>query len=250
MDGIFVHNWFILLSRYNCYCLQARTFLPLLSMGLLTEISFLLRKEFTLEWRQRYALSGILLYVLSTVFIIFISFQKLSPQLWNVLFWVIMLFASINAVVKSFVQESGHRQLYYYQVASPLAILLSKMVYNTLLLLLIGCLTFVALGFIAGSPVEEASHFAMALFFGSLGFSITFTFVSAIAAKADNSSTLMAILSFPVIIPVLLLLVNLSAHSIGLLGGGGVAKDVMMLIAIDLVLLALGMVLFPFLWRD
>ncbi len=219
-------------------------------MSLLKEISFLLKKEFTLEWRQKYAISGILLYVLSTVFIIFISFQKISPQLWNVLFWVIMLFASINAVVKSFVQESGNRQLYYYQLANPLAILLSKMVYNTILLLLIGGLTFVALGFIAGSPVEDAGQFAMALFFGSLGFSITFTFVSAIAAKADNSSTLMAILSFPVVIPILLLLVNLSAHSIGLLGGGGVMKDVMMLVAVDLVLLALGMVLFPFLWRD
>lgn len=219
-------------------------------MGLLKEISFLIKKEITLEWRQKYAISGILLYVLSTVFIIFISFQKLSPQLWNVIFWIIMLFASINAVVKSFVQESGNRQLYYYQLANPLAILLSKMIYNTILLLLIGGLTFVALAFIAGSPIEEASHFAMALFFGSLGFSITFTFVSAIAAKADNSSTLMAILSFPVVIPVLLLLVNLSAYSIGLLGGGGVGKDIMMLVAVDLVLLALGMVLFPFLWRD
>ncbi len=219
-------------------------------MGLIKEISFLLKKELTLEWRQKYAISGIFLYVLSTVFIIFISFQKLSPQLWNVLFWIIMLFASINAVVKSFIQESGHRQLYYYQLANPLAILLSKMVYNTLLLLLIGVLTFVALGFIAGSPVEDAGQFSLALFFGSLGFSITFTFVSAIAAKADNSSTLMAILSFPVIIPVLLLLVNLSAHAIGLLGGDGVSKDVMMLVAVDLVLLALGMVLFPFLWRD
>ena len=219
-------------------------------MPLIQEITFLLKKEITLEWRQKYAISGILLYVLSTVFIIFISFQKISPQLWNVLFWIIMLFASVNAVVKSFTQESGHRQLYYYQMANPLAVLLSKMIYNTILLLLIGCLTFVALAFIAGSPVEDAGQFATALFFGSLGFSITFTFVSAIASKADNSSTLMAILSFPVIIPVLLLLVNFSAHSIGLLGGDGTAKDIMMLVAVDLVLLALGMVLFPFLWRD
>lgn len=133
-----------------------------------------MKKEITLEWRQKYAISGIFLYVLSTVFIIFISFQKISPQLWNVLFWIIMLFASINAVVKSFTQESGHRQLYYYQLVNPLAILLSKMLYNTILLLLIGCLTFIALGFIAGNPIEDAGQFAMALFFGSLGFSITF----------------------------------------------------------------------------
>ncbi len=219
-------------------------------MNLMREISYLIKKELTLEWRQKYALSGILLYVLSTVFIIFISFQKISPQLWNVLFWIVMLFASVNAVVKSFVQESGNRQLYYYQMTSPLAILLSKMIYNTLLLLVIAALTFIALAFIAGSPVQDSGNFSLAMLFGSLGFSITFTFVSAIAAKADNSSTLMAILSFPVVIPILLLLVNLSAHSIGLLGGTNVIRDIMMLAAVDMVLLALGMVLFPFLWRD
>ena len=219
-------------------------------MPLLTEIFHLLRKEFTLEWRQKYAISGILLYVLSTVFIVFISFQKVSPQLWNVLFWVIMLFASVNAVLKSFVQESGNRQLYYYQLHSPLAILLSKMVYNALLLLLIGGLTFVALSFVAGNPVQVAGQFAVALFFGALGFSVTFTFVSAIAAKADNSSTLMAILAFPVVIPILLLLVKLSAGAIGLLGGTGSGGDIGLLVAIDLILVALGMVLFPFLWRD
>lgn len=219
-------------------------------MSLFKEITFLLRKEFTLEWRQKYALSGILLYVLSTVFIVYISFQRVSPQLWNVLFWIIMLFASINAVVKSFVQESGHRQLYYYQLANPVAILLSKMLYNASLLLLLSVLTFGALSFIAGNPVEQAGPFSLALLLGSIGFSVTFTFVSAIAAKADNSSTLMAILSFPVIIPVLLLLVNLSAHAIGLLQSTMIGRDMMLLAAVDLLLVALGLVLFPYLWRD
>lgn len=219
-------------------------------MELLREIGILLRKELVLEWRTRYALSGILLYVLSTVFIVYIAVQVVRPQLWNVLFWIIMLFASVNAVVKSFVQESGHRQLYYYQLGSPIAILLSKMIYNAILLLVLGVLTFGALAFVAGNPVQEAGYFILALFLGSLGFSITFTFISAIAAKADHSSTLMAILSFPVIIPVLLLMVNLSAFAIGLLGGTMVGRDVILLGAIDLILVALGLVLFPYLWRD
>jgi heme exporter protein B len=219
-------------------------------MSLIKEISFLLRKEFTLEFRQKYAISGILLYVLSTVFIVYIAVQNVGPQLWNVLFWVIMLFASVNAVVKSFVQESGHRQLYYYQLLNPVAILLSKMIYNAVLLLVLGILTFGALSFIAGNPVQDAGRFVLAVFFGSLGFSITFTFVSAIAGKTDNSSTLMAILSFPVVIPVLLLLVNLSAHAIGFVGGSNAGRDISLLIAVDLILMALGLVLFPYLWRD
>ena len=219
-------------------------------MNVFTQILHLLRKEFTLEFRQKYAISGILLYVLSTVFIIYISFQRVSPQVWNVLYWIIMLFASVNAVVKSFVQESGHRQLYYYQIMHPVAILLSKMIYNTVLLLALGSLTFVALSFVAGSPIQNAGRFALAMVLGSVGFSVTFTFVSAIAAKADNSSTLMAILSFPVVIPVILLLVNLSAHAIGLLEGTEIRNTILLLASLDLILVALGMVLYPFLWRD
>ena len=210
----------------------------------------MLGKEVKLEWRQRHALSGILLYVLSTVFIVFISFQQISPQLWNVLFWIIMLFASINAVVKSFVQESGNRQLYYYQLANPLAILLSKTLYNILLLLLLGGLNAAALLLVAGNPLEDPGLFVLAVVLGSIGFSVTFTFIAAIAAKTSNSSTMMTILGFPVIIPVLLVLVNLSAHSIGLLQGSMIRDDIIMLAGIDLLLLGLGLVLFPMLWRE
>lgn len=219
-------------------------------MSLWTEIWFLLGKEVKLEWRQRHALSGMLLYVLSTVFIVFISFQQISPQLWNVLFWIIMLFASINAVVKSFVQESSSRQLYYYQLANPLAILLSKTIYNTLLLLVLGALNAGALLLVAGNPLEAPGIFALAVILGSVGFSITFTFIAAIAAKTSNSSTMMTILSFPLIIPVLLVLVNLSAHAIGLLQGSMIGDDLIMLLGIDLLLLGLGLVLFPMLWRE
>ena len=219
-------------------------------MSLWTEIWFLLGKEVKLEWRQRHALSGIVLYVLSTVFIVFISFQQISPQLWNVLFWIIMLFASINAVVKSFVQESGNRQLYYYQLANPVAILLSKTLYNTLLLLLLGGLNAAALLLVAGNPLEDPGLFALSVVMGSIGFSVTFTFIAAIAAKTSNSSTMMTILGFPVIIPVLLVLVNLSAHAIGLLQGSLIEDDIVMLAGIDLLLLGLGLVLFPMLWRE
>ncbi|MEY3050661.1 MAG: hypothetical protein RLY31_446 [Bacteroidota bacterium] len=219
-------------------------------MGIISQTGALVRKEFRLEWRQRYALGGILLYVLSTVFIVYVAVQRVTPQLWNVLYWVILLFAAVNAVVKSFVQESGARQLYFYQLAHPVAVLLSKILYNCCLLLALGGLTFAAMVFVAGNPVREAGSFCLALVLGSTGLSIALTFVSAIAAKADNSSTLLAILSFPAILPMLLVLVNLSAHAVGLLGGSMAGKDILLLLSVDMILMAMSLLLFPFLWRD
>lgn len=210
----------------------------------------LLRKEILLEWRMKYALSGILLYVFSTIFIVYTAFIRLEPNIWNTLFWIITLFASVNAIVKSFVQENSARQLYYYSLANPIAILLSKIIYNAALLLLLSVLCWIGLAIVAANPVKDTGQFVLAIFLSSVGFSITFTFISAISAKADNSATLMAILSFPLVIPILMTLIKISANALRLLNDTGVMKDVGILIGIDLLLLGLALVLYPFLWKD
>ena len=173
-----------------------------------------------------------------------------NAMMWITLFWIIMLFASINAIVKSFVQENGNRQLYYYSLLDPLAVIISKMVYNISLLFLLSLLTWAALAFMVGNQIEEFSAFLLALFLGSVGFSILFTFVAAISSKADNNSTLLAILSFPLVIPILMTLIKLSVGATGMLEDTGVGKDIGILVAIDLVLAGLTLVLYPFLWRD
>ena len=219
-------------------------------MNLAKEIYLLVRKEILLEWRQKYALSGILLYVLSTVFIVFIASVQPKREVWNSLFWIIVLFASINAVTKSFVQENGNRQLYFYSMFNPLAVLLSKMLYNTGLLLLLSFLSWAAFSFVSGGQVKDAQQFFWALFLGSTGFSVTFTFISAIASKAKNSATLMAILGFPLIIPVLLILLKISANALRLMQDTDVGSDMLLLVGLDLALIGMGILLFPYLWRD
>lgn len=218
-------------------------------MNLISEILFLLKKEATLELRQKYALSGILLYVTSTVFVIYLSFVKVEPNVWNTLFWIISLFASINAVLKSFVHENSARQLFYYQLVNPIAVILSKIIYNISLLFVINIITFLALGLLVGNPVHDTPQYFLAITLGSIGFSITFTFISAIAAKANNSATMMAILSFPAVLPILISLIRLSKSAIRMTDTTW-TQDVLVLGAIDLILIALCFLLFPFLWKD
>lgn len=220
-------------------------------MTLLKEIGFLLKKEAVLEWRTRYALSGILLYVLSTVFLVYTGFQTdIAGRVWNVVFWIVILFTSINAIVKSFTQESSSRRLYYYQLVNPTAVILSKMIYNIGLLMLISLLAYGGFVLLLDNPVKDAGLFFTALFLGSAGFAITFTFTSAIANKANNTSTLMAILSFPLIIPIIMELLKISANALRLITDTSINSDILILVAIDLLLLGLGIILFPFLWRD
>jgi heme exporter protein B len=215
------------------------------------EIKYLVAKDIRLELKQRYAFNGILLYVVSTIFVCYLSFSKIiDPETWNALFWIIMLFAAVNAVSKSFVQESINRQLYYYTLASPQAIILSKVIYNSLLMGILSALCIVVFGALMGNFIQGYAVFMLALLFGSLGFSAVLTMIAAIASRTNNNFALMAILSFPILLPFLLVLMHVSASA---LGGGGIEENIRYIAAIivlDGIVIALSFVLFPYLWRD
>lgn len=219
-------------------------------MQLIKEVKYLIKKELLLEWRSKYALNGVLLYVVSTVFVCFLSFVSLKGVTWNALFWIIMLFASINAVSKSFLQESKGRQLYVYTIASPLALIISKTIYNVLLMLL---LTLIALAFytlVFDYVPEDMGLYMIAVILGSLSFSMIFTMISAIASKAGNGGMLMAILSFPVIIPVITMLIKLSKNAIDGLDRSVSLDEIGILLIINVLVAVFALLLFPYLWRD
>ena len=218
------------------------------------EIKLLLKKEVVLEWRQRYALNGILLYVVGAVFICYMSFNlqrgRLNVATWNALFWIIMLFAAVNAVAKSFIQERPGRLLYYYTVASPQGIIVAKMVYNMLLLLVLSGVCFVFYSLVMGNDVQNGWLFGGNLLLGAVGFSVTLTMVSGIAAKASNSSTLMAILSFPIMIPLLLMVIKVSKNAIDGLDPSVSYNEITVLLAINGIVATVAYILFPYLWRS
>lgn len=218
---------------------------------MLQQVKTLFLKEFTLEWRNRYALNGMLLYVVSTVFVCYLSFRNVvSVPIWNALFWIIMLFASINAVGRSFIQERKGRLLYYYSIASPQAFLLAKMAYNSLLMLVITFLAYAIYAWWIGDLVQDHLMFMVALVLGSTGFALILTLMSAIASKTENNMSLMAILSFPVQLPFLITLIKLSKNAVDGLDPSVSYGLIAVLALIIVIVLTLSYILFPYLWRD
>ena len=218
----------------------------------------LLKKEILLEWRSKYAFNGVLLYVVSTVFVCYISFH-LSPGfsgsagypiVWNILFWIIILFASVNAIAKSFIQENKGRLLYYYTIASPQAIILSKTIYNILLMSLLSILALIVYLLFFPNTIGDPLFYFLAVLLGSISFSTVFTMISAIASKAGNNGTLMAILSFPVIIPVILLLIRISKSAMDGVERSLLYGNIGILFAINVIVIATSLLLFPYLWSD
>jgi len=140
--------------------------------------------------------------------------------------------------------------LYYYSIASPQAIILSKTIYNILLMSLLTVLALIVYLVFFPNTLGDPLFYFLSVLLGSISFSTVFTMISAIASKAGNNGTLMAILSFPVIIPVILLLIKISKNAMDGLERSLNYGNIGVLCAINVIVIATSLLLFPFLWRD
>jgi heme exporter protein B len=217
-------------------------------------IKILLLKEFTLELRRKSVISGIGLYLLSLIFICYLTFSlrqtEISEATWSVLFWLVILFSVINSVAKSFIGEKKGLSIYYYAVASAEAIIISKIIYNTALCLLLSLAGYLFFVVLIQDPIHDTSIFLLTLFLTSIGFSASLSLISSISAKANNSNILMAVLSFPVVIGVLSMAIKITKNVIDGLDPSASYDELLNLTAINCILAGLAYLLFPYIWRS
>jgi len=215
------------------------------------KILALFKKDLLLELRQQYTFYGILLYVACIVYVLFLSLNEPDAETWNALFWVNMLFISINAVAKSFLQESRGKMLYYYSITSAREFIIAKLLYNLVLMLVMSLLSLLTFSFFLGAPFLDGFKFTGITLLGGVSLCLVFTLMAAIASRANQNAAIMVIMGFPVIIPQLMLLIRISKSAFGeIFKDGAVFQMVLLLGGLDVLVIVLCMILFPFLWKD
>lgn len=214
------------------------------------QITALLKKDLLLEFRQQYSFYGILLYVASTIFVVYLSMGQPEDNIWNGLFWIVQLFACVNGVAKSFLQENRGRMLYYYSLAGARDFILSKLLFNTILMALLSLASWAMFSLLLGDPVKNGLRFLAIAIFGGFGLSLVFTFLSAIAARAQQNASMMAILGFPLILTQLMLLMKLANTAFNQVIQDSLLQIVLLLAGLDAAVVLLALILFPFLWKD
>lgn len=212
----------------------------------------LLKKDILLELRQQHTFYGLLLYIASTVFVLYLSLPETpDAEIWNSLFWVIQLFVCVTTVAKSFLQETRGRMLYFYSITSPLEFILAKLIFNMFLMLMMSMVSLGLFFVFLENPVQDALRFTGIVILGGVSLSLVFTLMSAIAAKAQQNAALIAILGFPVILPQLLLLMKLSKAGFAeVFRDGAVFQLAGLIILLDVLVIVLAGILFPYLWKD
>lgn len=214
----------------------------------------LLIKEFKLELRRKSVISGLLLYLFSTAFICYLTFSLrqnlVTPLVWSALFWITILFTAVNTVAKSFIGEKRGLSIYEYSIASPVAIIVSKITYNFILCSLLSLVGLLLFTLLLGNPMMDIPLFLLVIVAVSFGFAASLTLLSGIAAKANNSNILMAVLSFPIVISILLTAIKVTKNCIDGLDRSVSMDEIMILAAINCLVAATSYLLFPYIWRS
>ncbi|PWT72660.1 MAG: cytochrome C biogenesis protein [Bacteroidetes bacterium] len=210
----------------------------------------LVKKEFLLELRQQFSFYGIVLYVIATIFVLYLAMGQPEPAVWNGLFWMIQLFVCVNAVAKSFLSESKGRMLYFYSIAGSKDFIISKLLFSALFMVAMSLISWLLFSVLLGNPVISAGKFLGINLLGGISLSLVFTFLSAIAARAQQNAVLMVIMGFPIIIPQLMLLMRISNIVFGSVVQGSLLQVILLLVALDCLVVVLSIILFPFLWKD
>ncbi|MBY0435286.1 MAG: heme exporter protein CcmB [Cyclobacteriaceae bacterium] len=214
----------------------------------------LILQQLRSDLRKRASLLSLGLYLTGLVCINYFSLiqQGTGPIafVWSSLFWMTLLFTFINTSGKSFLSDRPGIHIFFYSIASPAQIILARILHNfilSLLLALTGCVLFSVL---LTSPIKDTVLFVSTIALAAFGFSATLTLLSAIASKTNNGNVIMAILSFPVTIGILLLSIKVTKNCIDGLDRSASFDELLILGAINVLVTAVSYLLFPYIWRS
>jgi heme exporter protein B len=117
-------------------------------------------------------------------------------------------------------------------------------------MIMLTLINLVLFGFFMGMPVIHMFAYIKILILVTGGISTIFTFIGAIASKANQAGFLAPVLSLPVILPLILLGIKASNKVFNPILVSSVNKDILMLTALDGLILVLSGILFSALWKE
>lgn len=196
-------------------------------------------------------MGGAALFLISSLFVCYITIKRISsPALWVALYWIIILFASFNAVAKSFINETRGRLLYLYTLVNPADFIAAKTIYNTLVMLLLSGIAVLIYATFFEMEIADKAVFATSVVLGSSGLAIILSLLSTMASKAGNNLTLLAILGLPILLPLILVSSTLMKNAVDGIDLSVQLKYLFVLGGLNVVSFALSIILFPYLWRE
>ncbi|HLR32376.1 MAG TPA: heme exporter protein CcmB [Fodinibius sp.] len=222
-------------------------------MNLFQGIFAILIKDVQAELRSRYATNTVLAFVGSSLLLILFTLnaEQLSAPTQSALVWIIILFAALSSLSRSFVMETDRRTFNLLRLHSrSLDVFVGKLCFNYLFTLLVNCATFMGYIFLLGLPVADVSAFLIILIVGTAGLSGVATMLGAVVSQADRKGTIFSVLSIPLLFPLILILAQLTKAALIEGFTEEYMNDFLALIGYTGSTITAGILLFDYIWDE
>ncbi|NBW70187.1 MAG: hypothetical protein EBR32_02065 [Bacteroidetes bacterium] len=174
------------------------------------------KKDLRVEFRTKYALNMVAAFIVASLLLILFTLkaQELDPTPKSGLIWIVVLFASLTVLGRSFILETDRGTFQTLQIyADPSSVYLGKFLYNLSFSWLIYALSFGLYGFLIKWSIVSYSAFFYIMIFGTMGLSSVCTLIAAIVSQADRQGAIFSVLSIPLFVPFILLLSRLTKRA-------------------------------------
>ena len=222
--------------------------------SLLSASLTIFNKELKSELRTRFALNALFMFVITTLSIILFSigYETVSPEILAGIFWIVIFFSSMSGLSRTFVAEEERGTVMTLQLlTTPLAVYCGKLLFNIILLTVLNVFTC-ALYFILITDFSIRTYeiFFLALGLGTLGLASAATIIAAIIAKAHTKGTLYPVLSFPILLPLLLTVINATKLAVEGAPFSESLGEFQILFSYTIVVSVISYILFDYIWKE
>jgi heme exporter protein B len=167
------------------------------------------------------------------------------------LVWIIILFAALASLSRSFVLETDRHTYDLLRLhANAGEICLGKLCFNYLFTFTVNLTTFVFYILLLGLPIADKWAFCLVLILGTAGLSGVATMLGAIVSQADRKGAIFSVLSLPLMFPLILILVRTTRAA--LIDGfiENYLNDFWALFGYAGVTITAGILLFDYIWEE
>ena len=210
----------------------------------------LVRAEFQLDLKKPAVLAAALLQMATMTLLAFLSQPNINAKVWSSLFWIILIFCTLQAISKNFLGENRARWISFNQLSPPQNLLWSKMIYGWFTMTLLTLANLLLFAFFMGFPIQHPAAYFCNLTLVVAGIGSIFTLIGAIATKANQAGFLAPVLSLPVILPLILVGMQASNKTLNPVLVSSVWNDIALVGALDGLIIVLAVILFQPLWKD
>ena len=214
----------------------------------------LFRKDWESELRTRYAVNALVMFILVTISVILFSIgqETISEYLTSGLLWVVIFFSAMSGLSRVFVSEEERgTTMTLHLIAKPSTVFSGKLIFNIILVYLMNVAIIILFVLLFDSfVITNWSLFSLEILFGSFGIAVSSTIIAAIISKASSKGTLYPVLTFPILLPLILTLLEITKYAVD---GKSIADsfvELAVLICYDVIMLTASYMLFDFIWKD